>query len=66
MNCMRGKYEKETKNSKNMKNKVGDRRRWQDYNNYEINLKPKLKSGEKKLYIALSKIINNGTIDEIS
>ena len=56
----------EAQNSKNMKNKVGDRRRWQDYNNYEIGLKPKLKSGEKKLYIALAKIVNNGAIDVIS
>ena len=56
----------EAQNSKNMKNNVGDRRRWQDYNNYDIDLKPKLKSGEKKLYIALAKIVNNGAIDVIS
>ena len=56
----------EAQNSKNMKNKVGDQRRWQDYNNYDIDLKPKLKSGEKKLYIALAKNVNNGAIDVIS
>jgi len=55
----------EAQNSKNM-NDVGDRTKWQDYNNYDIGLKPKLKSGEKKLYIALAKIIKNGAIDVIS
>jgi len=55
----------EAQNSKNM-NDVGDRTRWQDYNNYDIGLKPKLKSGEKKLYIILAKIVNNGAIDVIS
>lgn len=55
----------EAQNSKNM-NDVGDRTKWQDYNNYDIGLKPKLKSGEKKLYIILAKIVNNGAIDVIS
>ena len=55
----------EAQNSKNM-NDVGDRTKWQDYNNYDIDLKPKLKSGEKKLYIILAKIVNNGAIDVIS
>ena len=56
----------EAQNSKNMKNKVGNRRRWQDYNNDDIDLKPKLKSGEKKLYIALANSIKKGEIDVIS
>jgi len=56
----------EAQSSKNMKNDAGDLTRWQDYNNYDIGLKPKLKSGEKKLYIILAKIVNNGAIDVIS
>lgn len=46
----------EAQNSKNMKNDAGDLTRWQDLNNYEIGLKPKLKSGEKNYILHWQKL----------